>query len=170
MWARMTSSSGEAAHVARFAELFADDVLDAATAVELVQSAVAADLPDTFVVAYRAFPELLDVVALDARCATLVRPLVRRAGDDRLAQNAGLLAPAEQHAAHEALTPRESEVLALMAEGLSNAEIAQRLFISPSTTKVHVHHILEKLGSKSRFEAVLKSGLETPGDGGKGAG
>jgi NarL family two-component system response regulator LiaR len=53
------------------------------------------------------------------------------------------------------LSDREREVLALLAEGLSNAEIAQRLTISISTVKYHVHGILSKLGAASRAEAVV---------------
>jgi len=52
------------------------------------------------------------------------------------------------------LTPREREVLALMVEGLRNAEIAERLTVSPSTVKFHVSRILSKLGVSSRTEAV----------------
>ena len=51
-------------------------------------------------------------------------------------------------------TDRELEVLALLAEGLSNAEIAQQLTISTSTAKHHVRDILSKLGAANRAEAV----------------
>ena len=52
------------------------------------------------------------------------------------------------------MTPRECEVLALMVEGLSNPDIAERLVVSRSTAKAHVSNILSKLGVSNRAEAI----------------
>jgi len=57
----------------------------------------------------------------------------------------------------EDLTPRESEVLQLLAEGLTNKAIGQRLAISDHTVKFHVNAILSKLGAQSRTEAVVQA-------------
>jgi DNA-binding NarL/FixJ family response regulator len=53
------------------------------------------------------------------------------------------------------LTGRELEVLQLLAEGLTNREIGERLSISPTTVRVHVRHVLVKLGARSRTDAVV---------------
>ena len=55
------------------------------------------------------------------------------------------------------LSERELEVLKLMAEGLSNQQIADRLIISLSTTKNHVHNIIEKLNVQGRTQAVTQA-------------
>lgn len=64
------------------------------------------------------------------------------------------------------LTEREREVLALVAQGLSNEEIAGRLYLSPLTTKTHVSHIMTKLAARDRAQLVVtayESGLVVPG-------
>ena len=113
----------------------------------------------------------------DARSAELVEAVRVVAGGD------GLLAPtvtrrlieefakrpaanARPSAAVRALTPRETEVLTLIAGGLSNAEIAQSLFVGEQTVKTHVGRILAKLGLRDRAQAVVlayESGLVRPG-------
>ena len=77
-------------------------------------------------------------------------------------------APAETPAGLDAagLTDREAEVLRLVAQGLTNAEIAAQLIVSPETVKTHVAHVLTKLNARDRTQAVIRAyqtGFITPG-------
>jgi DNA-binding NarL/FixJ family response regulator len=117
----------------------------------LLKDALAADL----VSAIRA------VVAGDAVVApSATRRLIERFLDSGR--------PPEQDATRRlaVLTEREREVLALMARGLSNAEIAGQLYLSEGTVKTHVSHLLGKLGLRDRVQAVVlayETGLIRPG-------
>ncbi len=93
--------------------------------------------------------------------AVLSRSVARRVFE-RLPQQHAV----SRSAAGEGLTEREQEVLTLIADGCSNAEIAQRLHIVEGTVKTHVARILMKLGVRDRLQAVVaayRAGLVTPG-------
>jgi ATP/maltotriose-dependent transcriptional regulator MalT len=110
---------------------------------------------DSFVTAYRAFPELLRAIAqLPLSLGEfLLMPL--RLHDSALADRGGLGTREPRAVTEEDLTEREEEVLALLREGLSNRQIAHTLWIAESTVKVHVRHIFDKLGVRTRTAAAL---------------
>jgi DNA-binding NarL/FixJ family response regulator len=74
---------------------------------------------------------------------------------DPAVQHHVLAAIAEPADLPDGLTPREVEVLQLIAEGLTNAEIAERLVVTPATVKSHVNHIFAKAGVRDRAQAVV---------------
>jgi DNA-binding response OmpR family regulator len=109
------------------------------------------DLPVIFVSGERT--ESFDRVAglLIGADDYLVKPF---AGDELLARLRCLLRRAGRREASSTLTGRELQVLELLADGLDQAEIAERLVISPKTVGKHIERILAKLGAHSRAEAV----------------
>jgi DNA-binding NarL/FixJ family response regulator len=108
--------------------------------------------------------ELLDAIQTVAGGDSLLSPSVTRTVIDRMAhQPTPEIGAARQL---EDLTPREREVLGLLARGLSNSEIASELVIEESTAKTHVKRILMKLRLRDRVQAVIfayESGLTQPG-------
>ncbi|MCO5970718.1 MULTISPECIES: response regulator [Actinoallomurus] len=109
--------------------------------------------------------ELSDAVRVVAAGEALLAPTVTRR---LIAEFARLGAPkAPDRKRLEGLTDRETEVLGLVARGLSNAEIAERLVVAEQTVKTHVGRILMKLGLRDRTQAVVyayETGLVRPGE------
>jgi DNA-binding NarL/FixJ family response regulator len=109
--------------------------------------------------------QLVEAIRVVARGEALLAPTVTRRLLDRFAQ--GLPgAPGEPPPELSSLTERELEVLGLLASGLSNAELAERLVLSETTVKTHVSSILRKLGLRDRVQAVVlayQAGLARPG-------
>jgi ATP/maltotriose-dependent transcriptional regulator MalT len=108
---------------------------------------------DSIVTACRAFPPLATAGARDPRGAQALTEILGRSNDVDLGRHAGLDMPRELRRG-ELLSRRERDIYELVAEGLSNGEIAKRLFISESTVKVHVRHVFEKLGVHTRAEVA----------------
>jgi DNA-binding NarL/FixJ family response regulator len=107
---------------------------------------------------------ILTVAAGDAALDPAVqRHVVAALSSDRVAEeNPSAEATAELP---DDLTPREAEVLALIAEGLTNAEIAERLVVSPTTIKSHINHLFAKAGLRDRAQAVnyaYRTGIAIP--------
>ncbi len=118
---------------------------------------------DSFVVAYRGFPLLIDAIAGEIDTQELLIEIVENARDWHVVKSSALADWAPHSQRHSPLSSRETEVLGLIAQGLTNKEIARTLFISESTVKVHVRHILEKLGVRTRTEAALAAAADLEG-------
>jgi DNA-binding NarL/FixJ family response regulator len=96
--------------------------------------------------------ELIAAIHTVAAGDSLLSPSVTRRVIDRMATQPSPIASSQRL---DALTPREHEVLELVARGLSNREIAEALFIEESTVKTHVKRVLMKLGLRDRVQAVI---------------
>jgi DNA-binding NarL/FixJ family response regulator len=115
-----------------------------------------------FVLKSRPLEELLTAIRTVAAGEALLAPSVTRRLIAHFA--AGAQAPRPGPRGLEELTEREREVLALVARGLSNAELAELLYVSLPTVKTHVSRILTKLGARDRTQLVVlayESGLVT---------
>ena len=106
---------------------------------------------------------LVAAIRVAADGGSLFAPSVTRRLIERFASAPGPTAMTDDL---DRLTPREAEVLRLMARGLSNGEIAETLVVTEHTAKTHVAHILDKLDLRDRVQAVVlayESGLVRPG-------
>jgi DNA-binding NarL/FixJ family response regulator len=99
-----------------------------------------------------------EVVAAVRQVLSGESPLDPKLAAQLIRRLAGQTPPKEQPARHgDSLTQRELEVLRLVAEGKTNAEIAQTLFVSVGTVKVHVERIIDKLGVSDRTQAAVRA-------------
>jgi DNA-binding NarL/FixJ family response regulator len=108
--------------------------------------------------------EIAAAVRIVATGEALLAPTITRAVIEEFVRQRPAVAPTAPPVAE--LTPREREVLDLLARGLSNPEICERLVISEATAKTHVARILQKLDLRDRVQTVIyayESGLVTPG-------
>ncbi len=110
--------------------------------------------------------ELAAAIRVVAAGESLLAPgVTRRVIDAFVRRPAPPTTPHESRLQH--LTPREVEVLGLLARGLSNLDIAEKLFVSEGTTKTHVSNVLTKLGLRDRVQAVIfayENSVVVPGD------
>jgi DNA-binding NarL/FixJ family response regulator len=107
--------------------------------------------------------ELIHGVRVTARGDALLAPSVTRRLIAEFAARRKAPPPSREI---DSLTEREREVMALVAEGLSNDEIAARLVVSPATAKTHVSRVLTKLAARDRAQLVVlayESGMVRPG-------
>jgi DNA-binding NarL/FixJ family response regulator len=111
--------------------------------------------------------ELAAAVRVVAAGESLLAPGVTRRVIDAFVRRAPASPRAPVDHRLSSLTPRELEVLGLIARGLSNLDIAERLYVSEGTTKTHVSNLLAKLGLRDRVQAVVfayEAGVVVPGE------
>jgi DNA-binding NarL/FixJ family response regulator len=111
--------------------------------------------------------QLIEAVRVVARGDALLAPSVTRLLIEEVARRPAV-DPSATLAGFDDLTERELDVMRLVAKGMSNAEIAEALYLGEATVKTHVGRILAKLDLRDRVQVVVvayESGLVTPGDG-----
>jgi|SRR3954447_1293171 DNA-binding NarL/FixJ family response regulator len=109
--------------------------------------------------------QLVDAIHVVASGAALLSPVITRKLIEQFVARPPDV-PREPPAAVETLTPREAEIMRLIAQGLSNAEIATQAYVAEPTVKTHVARILMKLGLRDRVQVVVyayENGLVKPG-------
>jgi LuxR family maltose regulon positive regulatory protein len=107
----------------------------------------------SIVLGCRAFPPMAKLLAAEPSRQQILRTIFSESADTALARASGISMPKTPRGA-ASLSDREFEVYELLVQGRTNRQIAATLFIAESTTKVHVRHIFEKLGVRSRVEAA----------------
>ena len=133
----------------------AADQGDSDAAARLVEEAQRRQTWDPVVCCVRASSTLASCLAAQDHLRPALERLYRLSSDRALARKAGLRSPSIGDP-RQLMTPREAEVLELMAQGFRNREIAAAFVISEATVKIHVRHVLEKLGVKTRTQAVAR--------------
>jgi ATP/maltotriose-dependent transcriptional regulator MalT len=160
--ARGISRSGEQALLSAATVAITALKTNAPQSIELVRAledaAFDLGMVDFLVVAYRCCPELLSVLLRSSRTPSRIAALIQRVGDEDLAEALGHKGAVSDDPISK-LTKREFEIYELLCGGLGNRQIAELLVISESTVKLHVHHIYNKLGVRSRAALVIQAAL-----------
>ena len=161
--ARGEGSNIEMIYFAELGEIIADGVDGHSErfrtrASQIVTACHEASYLDGLVFAYRVYPPLLEAAGTEPEAARILATLLAKSRDHELARLAGIdLCLDETDDPLDGLTRREIEVLRLLSQGMTTAEIAKHLFIARSTAKVHIRNIFVKLGVRTRLQAALKA-------------
>ena len=126
--------------------------IDSATS--LLDRAFSSGAVDLFVTTYRASPDVAGLLLTVPACIERTMFALARSGDSALLGGFGV-SPEEIYDPVSRLSAREREIYDLVCRGVPNRAIAKELFISEATVKVHVHHIFDKLGVRSRHALAL---------------
>jgi DNA-binding NarL/FixJ family response regulator len=158
--ANLVTRGAEARALAAAVRAVAGVKLREASAIEtlrgLLDLAYDSGCVDVVVTAYRSNSDLLDALTRNAVTAEITGYVLARAGDIEMARGLGV-DPAAALDPLSTLSVREREIYELVCQGLSNPEIARQLFISPATVKLHVQHLYDKLGTRSRTALALSA-------------